>query len=68
MSRFTEALGVELEIPTLDGAESLKVPAGTQAGAQFRLKNLGIPHLGRPAKRGDAIITVNILTPEKLSK
>tara|TARA_B100000686_G_scaffold285450_1_gene309626 strand:+ start:2522 stop:3613 length:1092 start_codon:yes stop_codon:yes gene_type:complete len=62
------ALGVELEVPTLDGAELLKVPAGTQAGAQFRLKNLGIPHLGRPAKRGDAIITVNVLTPEKLSK
>lgn len=62
------ALGDEIKIPTLDGDELLKIPPGTQAGTQFRLKNLGIPHLGRPSKRGDAIVTVNISTPGKLSK
>lgn len=62
------ALGVEIEVPTLDGPASLKVPAGTQPGEVLRLKGKGIPHLGRNGRRGDQLVTVHIPTPEKLSK
>ena len=62
------ALGVEIEVPTLDGPAALKVPAGTQPGEVLRLKGRGIPHLGRNGRRGDQLVTVHIPTPEKLSK
>ncbi len=62
------ALGVELEVPTLDGPAKLKIPPGTQPGALFRLKGHGMPHLGRPSRRGDQLVTVDVATPEHLSK
>ena len=62
------ALGVELEVPTLDGPAKLKIPPGTQPNAVFRLKGHGMPHLGRPSRRGDQLVTVDVATPERLSK
>ena len=62
------ALGVELEVPTLDGPAKLNIPPGTQPGALFRLKDHGMPHLGRPSRRGDQLVTVDVATPEHLSK
>jgi len=60
------ALGVELKVPTLDGEDSLSVPAGTQHGTVFRLRGKGVPSLdGRG--RGDQRITVTVRTPERLS-
>lgn len=59
------ALGDEVEIPSLDGRASLKIPPSTQNGATFRLKGKGVPHLnGRD--RGDQIIKVLVVTPQHL--
>ncbi|MFN8544321.1 MAG: molecular chaperone DnaJ [Candidatus Binatia bacterium] len=60
------ALGAEIEVPTLEGASKVKIPAGTQSGQVFRLKGKGIPDLGGYG-RGDEIIRVMVETPRKLS-
>ncbi len=61
------ALGAEIEIPTLEGPESLKIPEATQSGAQFRLRNRGVPHLdGRG--RGDLYIHIEVRVPERLTR
>jgi molecular chaperone DnaJ len=60
------ALGADLEVPTLHGKVSLKVPAGTQSGKKFRLKGKGIQRLGGYGL-GDQIITLQLETPAKLS-
>ncbi|MFC1864376.1 molecular chaperone DnaJ [Chloroflexota bacterium] len=60
-------LGDEVEVPTLDGNSKLKIPAGSQTGEVFRLKNKGIPHLhGRG--HGDQLVRLLIVTPESLTK
>ncbi|HED53011.1 MAG TPA: molecular chaperone DnaJ [Phycisphaerales bacterium] len=65
---FTQAsLGAEIEVPTLEGRHTLKVPAGTQHGAIFRIKDKGLPNL-RSSRRGDLIAITNIEIPKKLSK
>jgi molecular chaperone DnaJ len=58
------ALGVELEVPTLDGAAKLKVPAGTQPGDVLRMRGLGVPEDGRP---GDQLVIVQVTVPKKVS-
>lgn len=60
------ALGTDLEVPTLAGKVSVKIPAGTQAGKKLRLKGKGIPRLGGHGI-GDQIITIHVETPTKLS-
>ncbi len=70
------ALGTEIEIDTVDGPVRMKVPAGTQSGADFKLSNHGVPHLKgstRPfdkaqGQRGAHIVTITVDTPTKLSK
>lgn len=61
------ALGSEIEVTTVDGPVTMKVPAGTQSGTDFKLSGHGVPHL-RSDKRGAHIVTVNVDTPTKLSK
>jgi len=61
------ALGTEVEVPTLDGEVKLKVPAGSQTGKVFRLKNNGIPHLHRNG-RGDQLVMLFVVTPESLTE
>jgi len=61
------ALGDELEIPTLHGNTKLTVPAASQTGKEFRLKNKGIPHLRRYGQ-GDQIIKLRVVTPDSLTK
>ncbi|MDH4163695.1 MAG: molecular chaperone DnaJ [Nitrospirota bacterium] len=64
---FVQAtLGTEIEVPTLGGAEKLKVPAGTQPGHVFRLRGKGFPHL-RGSGAGDQLCRVTIEVPTKLS-
>jgi molecular chaperone DnaJ len=61
------ALGVTVPFETLDGAEELAVPGGTQSGRELRLRGRGVPVLqGRG--RGDLIVTVVVDTPTDLSK
>jgi molecular chaperone DnaJ len=61
------ALGTELEIETLEGTETLKVPEGTQSGKEFKLRGKGVPHLNSHGK-GDLIVEVRVQTPNKLNK
>ncbi len=60
------ALGSSFEIPTLDGTEVLRIPAGTQSGADFRLRGKGMPRL-RQVGMGDQIVITNVEVPEKLT-
>jgi molecular chaperone DnaJ len=60
------AIGCELEVPTLSGKVSLKIPSGTQAGVKMRLKGKGIQRLGGYGV-GDQIVTVHVETPTKLT-
>jgi molecular chaperone DnaJ len=65
---FAEAaLGAEVEVPTLYGSQKLKVPAGSQTGRVFRLKDKGISHL-RGFGRGDELVVLRVVTPESLNK
>jgi molecular chaperone DnaJ len=59
-------LGAEVEVPTVDGNEKLKIPAGTQPGKVFHLKGKGVPHLRRNG-RGDQLVLVNVEIPSKLT-
>jgi molecular chaperone DnaJ len=61
------ALGVEVEVPTLHGESKLKIPAGSQTGRIFRMKDKGIPHL-RGLGRGDQLVILRVVTPESLNK
>jgi molecular chaperone DnaJ len=60
------ALGAEVEVPTLDGKTKLTIPPGTQSGATFRLKGKGVPVL-RSNRRGDEIVTIRAVVPDKLT-
>ena len=62
----TAALGGELEIPTLDGHATIKVPPETQSGQVFRLKNKGIRPV-RGSVQGDLYCHVVVETPVKLT-
>lgn len=67
ISFATAALGGEVEVPTLGGQVSLKVPAGTQSGKRFRLRGKGVkPVRGGPV--GDLYCTTMIETPVNLTK
>jgi len=59
-------LGGELPVPTLDGRANVRVPAGTQNGAVFRLRNQGVKHL-ESDRKGDLYVHVQIAVPTKLN-
>lgn len=61
------ALGTKIDVETVDGNVEVKIPAGTQSGKVLKLKSKGAPELGRD-HRGDHLLTVNVVTPSKLSK
>ena len=61
------ALGVEIDVETVDGVITMKIPAGTQSGTDFKLSGHGVPHL-RAETRGAHIVSVLVDTPTKLSK
>ncbi|MDD5775848.1 MAG: molecular chaperone DnaJ [Candidatus Omnitrophica bacterium] len=59
-------LGGEMQVPTLNGHVEMKIPAGTQSGRIFRLKDKGIPDVhGRGV--GDELVRVNVEIPAKLT-
>ena len=60
------ALGDEIEVPTLDGRASLKIPAGIQAGTILRMRRKGLPELNGSA-RGDQLVRIQVETPGKLT-
>lgn len=60
-------LGDEIIVPTIDGKVKYNVPAGTQTGTVFRLKNKGVKRLYR-TDRGDHYVTVKVEVPRNLTK
>lgn len=63
----TAALGGEAEIETVDGPITIKIPAGTQSGTDFKLSDHGVPRL-KSGVRGAHIVTIQVDTPTKLTK
>jgi DnaJ-class molecular chaperone len=66
---YTALLGGEVVVPTPSSHLALTIPPETQSGRQFRLRGQGMPHLkGDDGKRGDLLVRVKIVLPEKLTK
>jgi molecular chaperone DnaJ len=61
------ALGTEVDVPTLHGESKLKIPAGSQTGKVFRIKDKGIQRL-HGMGRGDQLVVLRVVTPESLTK
>ena len=62
------ALGDSIEVPLIDGTrEKIKIPAGTQTGAQFRLRGKGFSVL-RSTARGDMVVQAKVETPHNLTR
>ena len=59
------ALGAAVEVPTLNGPVTLKIPAGTQTGRTFRVRGRGAP---KKSGQGDLLVTVKVEVPKKLSR
>jgi molecular chaperone DnaJ len=66
ISMVQAALGAEIEVPTLNGRVKMKIPAGTQSGKIFRLRDRGIPDL-HGLGRGDELVRVIVETPTHLN-
>jgi molecular chaperone DnaJ len=64
ISLYLALLGGAAEVPTISGKASLKIPAGTQNGARFRLKGKGVAAAG---KAGDLYVTIKVVLPPKLT-
>ncbi|MDQ3798338.1 MAG: molecular chaperone DnaJ [Acidobacteriota bacterium] len=62
------ALGAKIEVPTVEGKAQLKIPAGTQSGQKFRLRERGVPSLRNPQLRGDQFVEVQITLPRIISE
>ena len=62
------ALGTKIEVPTVEGKAQLKIPAGTESGQKFRLRERGFPSLRNPNLRGDQFIEVQIKLPRVISE
>ncbi|MFM7181505.1 MAG: molecular chaperone DnaJ [Verrucomicrobiales bacterium] len=61
------ALGGEVKVPTLEGSTTIKVPAGTQSGTQFRVRGKGMPVLGGGQRHGDLYVHLEVEVPTKLN-
>ena len=68
LSPSQAALGDEISVPTIEGAETkVRVPAGAQHGQMVRVRGKGVPHLGSSG-RGDQIVYLDVVVPRTLSK
>jgi molecular chaperone DnaJ len=59
------ALGDRIEVPTVDGVTTMRIPPETGSGQVFRLREKGVPHL-KSGGRGDQFVTVKIVAPRQL--
>ena len=65
---FTQAaLGAEIDVPTIDGKDTLKIKKGAQSGSLLTLKGKGIPDV-RSGRRGDQVVRIVVEVPKKLTK
>lgn len=63
----TLALGADIKVPGIDGEHTVKVPESTQTGTTFRLRGKGMPDVSGRG-HGDLLVTVQAVTPKKLTK
>jgi molecular chaperone DnaJ len=63
----TLALGGHVKVPTLDGHEDVSIPAGTQAGARFKVRGKGMPNVSGRG-HGDLYVVVRAQVPKKLTR
>ncbi len=61
------SLGGDIEVPTLEGTTTIRVPAATTPGKVFRLPGRGLPRVGRPG-RGDLHLQVRLEVPSSLTR
>jgi molecular chaperone DnaJ len=61
------ALGADIDVPTLEGVQKLKIPEGAQNGAQFKLRHQGVPILNGNG-RGDLYVHLDVKVPTRLSR
>ncbi len=60
------ALGAEVQVPTLEGMDTVRISAGIQNGTTFRLRGKGVPHL-RGNGRGDQVVVTRVVIPDSLT-
>ena len=61
---FVEAaLGAKIEVPTVDGKATVRIPPATQNGQVLRLRGMGSPSLLHPGLRGDQLVEIRVLVP-----
>jgi molecular chaperone DnaJ len=63
----TLALGADIKVPGIEGEHVVKIPESTQTGATFRLRGKGMPDVSGRG-HGDLLVTVQAVTPKKLTK
>ncbi len=66
VSAVDATLGISVDVPTIRGEVSMKIPAGTQDGTQLRLKEQGVPDI-RGGKNGDQLVRIKIEVDRKLT-
>jgi curved DNA-binding protein len=66
LAPWEAVLGCTVEVPTLDGRVTVRIPPGTNNGQQLRVRGRGLPR-GREGERGDLFVVVNIELPERLT-
>jgi len=59
------ALGSRIEVPTVDGMTTMRIPPETSSGQVFRLRGKGVTHL-KGGGQGDQFVTVKIVAPKNL--
>jgi len=67
IAAYEAALGAEIEVPTLSGRLTMKIPAGTQTDRVFRLKGQGFPSR-KTGERGDLFVRAKIVVPQNITE
>jgi molecular chaperone DnaJ len=62
------ALGGVISVKTLDGPRDIEIKPGTQSGSISRIRGAGIPHMGGSGRRGDQLVDLKVVTPNKLDE
>jgi DnaJ-class molecular chaperone len=60
------ALGIDVQVPTLSGRVTMKIPAGTQSNQIFRLRGRGLPRI-KETSNADQLVKVRITVPQTLT-
>ncbi len=68
ISMVDAVLGTEIDVETVDGKITMRIPAGTQPGTNFKLSGHGAPLQAGSAERGPHIVTINVEIPKNLTK